>query len=148
MNARPMAAAAVVAFVMGTGAAGAATVNNAAYLYKGPGYNYATIMPIPGGATIGLGECPGDWCAATYGGRSGWIHKSLVYGGGGAVQATGGTTMGTHIGVGSHRRSRFSPLGMALSGGGHRRGGGGGNGGNQGGGGNFSVGFDAIELDN
>ena len=69
--------AAAVGLILST-AADAAKLNNAAYLYSGPGYNYATLVSLPRGANVGLGHCQGPWCSASYGGQSGWLHQSFL----------------------------------------------------------------------
>lgn len=58
----------------------AASVNNTAYLYAGPGFNYAKLLSVPGGANVGLGSCQGSWCQASYGGRNGWLSRSSLTG--------------------------------------------------------------------
>ena len=62
-------------------AANAASVNNNAYLYEGPGYNYAKLLTMPRGANFAIGECRSQWCQAIYGGQGGFIHQSFVVGG-------------------------------------------------------------------
>jgi uncharacterized protein YraI len=86
--------------------ADAASVNNAAYLYAGPGYNYARLLALPKGANVGLGPCQNYWCQAAYGGQNGWLHQSFVTGAVGGISGPGNTT------VILRKRSRGSGINM------------------------------------
>jgi uncharacterized protein YraI len=100
----PVAAAAL--WMQSALPADAASVNNAAYLYAGPGYNYAKLLPVPRGAHVGLGPCQNSWCEASYGGRSGWLHQSFVSGAVSGISGPGNTT------VILRKRSRGSGISM------------------------------------
>lgn len=50
---------------------------------QGPGTNYPLITTIPGGSTVEVSGCQGQWCAVVWQGRNGYaIATSLDQGGG------------------------------------------------------------------
>jgi Bacterial SH3 domain len=76
------AAALLVLSAPAVQAAPALATNNV-NLRQGPGTNFPVITTIPGGSTVDVSGCQGQWCAVTWQGRSGYtIATSLDQGGG------------------------------------------------------------------
>jgi hypothetical protein len=51
-------------------------------LRQGPGTTYTIIMTIPGGSTVDVGGCSGEWCQVAWHGQNGYvIATSLDQGG-------------------------------------------------------------------
>ena len=50
-----------------------AIATTAVNLRQGPGTNYPIVAKIPGGATIDVAGCSGQWCQAAFGGRTGYV---------------------------------------------------------------------------
>jgi uncharacterized protein YraI len=52
-------------------------------LRQGPGTNFGVLATIPGGTTVDVRRCTGEWCTVTFGGRIGYaIARNLDLGGG------------------------------------------------------------------
>ena len=104
----------------------AASLNNNAYLYQGPGYNYAQLLTMPKGANVAIGECRSQWCQANYGGQGGFIHQSFIVGGayGAKAACRGGPSLCKGYGPSLYT---FSLGSAARAGNTNGRGGGGGN---------------------
>ncbi len=55
-------------------------------LRQGPGTNFGIITTIPGGATVNVVTCSGEWCNVTFGDRGGYVlARSLDMGAPGPV---------------------------------------------------------------
>jgi SH3 domain-containing protein len=64
-----------------TARAGAASVVAAVNLRSGPGTDQEIITTIPGGSTVQVSGCTGEWCEVTWNGRSGYaIARNLSIG--------------------------------------------------------------------
>jgi uncharacterized protein YraI len=58
-----------------------ALVRTNVHLRSGPGTNAEIVATIPGGSTVRVGACNGEWCEVTWNGRRGFaIAQSLVSG--------------------------------------------------------------------
>ena len=66
-------AAGLFAFSTGAAAAGPALVTANLNLRQGPGTNFAVITTIPGGSTVNVGACTGEWCSVSFGSRGGYV---------------------------------------------------------------------------
>jgi len=42
-------------------------------LRQGPGLNFGVLVTIPGGSTVDVAGCSGDWCNIRWGGRIGYV---------------------------------------------------------------------------
>lgn len=59
-----------------------ALVRTNVHLRSGPGTNAEIVATIPGGSTVRVGACSGEWCEVTWNGRRGFaIAQSLASGG-------------------------------------------------------------------
>ncbi|MDQ2080013.1 SH3 domain-containing protein [Xanthobacteraceae bacterium Astr-EGSB] len=59
-------------------AAAPAVVRSDLNLRGGPGTHYAVIGSLPGGATVDVGGCSGNWCTVAYGGQQGYASRSYL----------------------------------------------------------------------
>ena len=75
-------AIAISALTLSAGAAQAATVTTLTDLKmrSGPGTGYATVMTLPQGAQLHLGDCTDDlhWCRVYWRGREGWASSHYL----------------------------------------------------------------------
>lgn len=85
---RLAACAAVLVALSAQGAAAApALVTANVNLRQGPGTTYQIITTIPGGSTVDVAGCSGEWCQVAWQGRSGYaIATTLDTGNGPAAQ--------------------------------------------------------------
>lgn len=75
-------AAALAALSMSGAQAAPALATNNVNLRQGPGTNYPIITTIPGGSTVELSGCSGQWCTVVWQGQSGYsIATSFEQGG-------------------------------------------------------------------
>jgi hypothetical protein len=93
----PSAAFAGAAFVAlsahGAAAAPALATNNV-NMRQGPGTNYPIVATIPGGSTVDVSGCQGQWCAVVWHGQTGYSIATSFDQGGGAPPGAGGPPPG------------------------------------------------------
>jgi hypothetical protein len=78
-------AAGLVALSGACAVAAPGLINTTVNLRQGPGTTTPVVTKIPGGSTVEVAGCSGEWCQVTWQGQSGYvIATSLGQGGGGA----------------------------------------------------------------
>ena len=76
-------AAALMALSAQCAEAAPALATNNVNMRQGPGTNYPVIITIPGGSTVEVSGCQGEWCSVVWRGRPGYaIASSFDQGGG------------------------------------------------------------------
>jgi uncharacterized protein YraI len=66
----------------GAAAADPAMVVTDSNLRTGPGTQYPIVVTVPGGVSVDVQGCDGNWCVARYAGYEGYISQSLIAAGG------------------------------------------------------------------
>jgi Bacterial SH3 domain len=82
-------AAALMALSAQCAQAEPALATNNVNLRQGPGTNYPVITRIPGGSTVEVSACRGEWCAASWHGQNGYMIATSLDKGGGAPPPPG-----------------------------------------------------------
>jgi uncharacterized protein YraI len=94
LRTRLLGAGSALLLTAGAAAAAPAVVSTDLNMRSGPGTQYGVIGTIPGGATVDVDGCTGNWCAVNFNGRSGYASASYLQGGasvgGGAVAVVPG----------------------------------------------------------
>lgn len=62
----------------GAAAADPAMVVTDSNLRTGPGTQYPIVVTVPGGVSVDVQGCDGNWCVARYAGYEGYISQSLI----------------------------------------------------------------------
>jgi hypothetical protein len=84
------AAALMALWATGAAAAPALATNNV-NMRQGPGTNYPIITTIPGGSTVEVAGCEGQWCTIVWQGQTGYsIATSFDQGAGAPLPGAGG----------------------------------------------------------
>jgi hypothetical protein len=65
-------AAALIALSVSCAHAAPALATSNLNMRQGPGTNYPIVTTIPGGSTVEVGGCEGEWCAVAWQGRRGY----------------------------------------------------------------------------
>lgn len=89
------AAVLATAFIVVSSACAFATpgvVNTTVNLRQGPGTNTPVVTKIPGGSTVNVAGCKGEWCQVTFAGNSGYIIATAL--GPGGPRTAGGPPPG------------------------------------------------------
>jgi hypothetical protein len=60
-------------------------VNTTVNLRQGPGTNTPVVTKIPGGSTVDVAGCKGEWCQVTFAGNNGYIIATALGAGGPAA---------------------------------------------------------------
>jgi len=91
MNLAQMATCAVALMALSTSCAQAAPAlaTNNVNMRQGPGTNYPVITTIPGGSTVEVSGCQGEWCSVSWHGQSGYAIATRLDQGGGAPPPSG-----------------------------------------------------------
>src|ERR1700677_2482653 len=76
--------AALMALSVPYAQAAPALATNNVNMRQGPGTNYPVITTIPGGSTVEVSGCQGEWCSVVWRGRPGYAIASSFDQGGGA----------------------------------------------------------------
>lgn len=97
-----LAACTAVAIVLSAGCASAepalATAN--VNIRQGPGTTYQIITTIPGGSTVDVSGCQGQWCQVTWQGQHGYaVATALDTGGGSPASPPPGAVPGDDVPV-------------------------------------------------
>jgi hypothetical protein len=66
-----------------------ALATNNVNMRQGPGTNYPVITTIPGGSTVEVSGCRGEWCSVSWHGQSGYAIAARLDLGGGAPPPSG-----------------------------------------------------------
>ena len=66
-----------------------ALATNNVNMRQGPGTNYPVITTIPGGSTVEVSGCQGEWCSVSWHGQSGYAIATSLDQGGGAPPPSG-----------------------------------------------------------
>jgi len=61
-------------------AASPGVVNTTVNLRQGPGTTTAVLAKVPGGATVDVAGCSGEWCQVAFAGHSGYIIATALGG--------------------------------------------------------------------
>jgi uncharacterized protein YraI len=82
-------AAALMALSAQCAQAEPALATNNVNMRQGPGTNYPVIATIPGGSTVEVSGCQGEWCSVSWHGQSGYTIATSLDQGGGAPPPSG-----------------------------------------------------------
>jgi hypothetical protein len=82
-------AAALMALSAQCAQAEPALATNNVNMRQGPGTNYPVITTIPGGSTVEVSGCQGEWCSVSWHGQSGYTIATSLDQGGGAPPPSG-----------------------------------------------------------
>ena len=63
----------LLGFSVAAAAAGPARVVSNTNLRQGPGTNHGVVVVVPGGSVVEVTGCSGEWCAANWHGRVGYM---------------------------------------------------------------------------
>jgi hypothetical protein len=66
----------------GSAKAAPAVATTTVNLRQGPGTTYPVVAKIPGGSMIDVAGCSGEWCQASFAGRSGYVIATALGQGG------------------------------------------------------------------
>jgi hypothetical protein len=92
---RGIGACALVALSAGLAAAAPALVTRDTNQRQGPGTNFAVLGTIPGGSTVEVAGCDGEWCTVFWRGRRGFaVARNLDLGGPGPGPGPGPAVVG------------------------------------------------------
>ncbi len=91
MNFAQIATCAVAMMALSASCAQAAPAlaTNNVNMRQGPGTNYPVITTIPGGSTVEVSGCQGEWCSVSWHGQSGYAIATRLDRGGGAPPPSG-----------------------------------------------------------
>ncbi len=91
MNLAQIATCAVALMALSAPCAQAAPAlaTNNVNMRQGPGTNYPVITTIPGGSTVEVSGCQGEWCSVSWHGQSGYAIATSLDQGGGAPPPSG-----------------------------------------------------------
>jgi hypothetical protein len=91
MNLAQIATCAVALTALSASCAQAAPAlaTNNVNMRQGPGTNYPVITTIPGGSTVEVSGCQGEWCSVSWHGQSGFTIAARLDLGGGAPPPSG-----------------------------------------------------------
>jgi hypothetical protein len=79
----------LVALSAGCASAEPALATSNVNVRQGPGTTYQIITTIPGGSTVNVDGCSGQWCQVTWQGQHGYAIATALDNGGGAPAAGG-----------------------------------------------------------